>query len=270
LREMPDAELARLQMSAVSFTNEIGCDKAKLTARRDARFINSTMMATLLGAAVSDGLEDGRVVSGVGGQYNFVAQAFELDGARSILSLKSTRGSGKGERSNLRWSYGHETIPRHLRDVFITEYGVADLRGKSDSHTIAAMLAIADSRFQPELLRAAKEARKIAANYEIPSAYRDNTPERIARALKPFVEEGLLLPFPLGSDLDETEQALAEPLEQLRAAGAVKLARLALKGLFSPRPDAKTVRLLERMGLSQPATLEDRLYRALLCGALHA
>ena len=65
-------------------------------ARVDARFVNNAMMATLLGAVVSDGLEDGRVVSGVGGQYNFVAQAFALRGARSILALEATRRTAQG------------------------------------------------------------------------------------------------------------------------------------------------------------------------------
>ena len=79
LREMKEEDRARICMMPVSFTNEIFGDEAnKRAARVDARFVNSTMMVTLLGAAVSDGLEDGQVVSGVGGQYNFVAQAFAL------------------------------------------------------------------------------------------------------------------------------------------------------------------------------------------------
>ena len=48
------------------------------------------MMATALGDAVSDGLEDGRIVSGVGGQYNFVAMAHALDDARSVLMFRVT------------------------------------------------------------------------------------------------------------------------------------------------------------------------------------
>ncbi|MDB5549314.1 MAG: acetyl-CoA hydrolase, partial [Tardiphaga sp.] len=90
LREMPQAALARIQMMPVSFTNELyGDEEQKRAARVDARFVNTTMMATLMGAAISDGLDDGQVVSGVGGQYNFVAQAFALRGARSILTLDS-------------------------------------------------------------------------------------------------------------------------------------------------------------------------------------
>src|SRR5581483_9515646 len=127
LREMTEEDRGRIRMMPVSFTNEIFGDEAgKRTARLDARFVNSTMMATLLGAAVSDGLDDGQVVSGVGGQYNFVAQAFALEGARSILALESTRQARGKAQSNIRWAYGHETIPRHLRDVFVTEYGIAD------------------------------------------------------------------------------------------------------------------------------------------------
>src|SRR5262249_52031020 len=149
-------QLKGIQMMPVSFTNEIFDDAAaKRRARVDARFVNNALMATLLGAVVSDALEDGQVVSGVGGQYNFVAQAFALQGARSILALESTRPSGAKMLSNIRWSYGHTTIPRHLRDIVVTEYGVADLRGKSDSEVIAAMLAVTDSRFQPELMRQA-------------------------------------------------------------------------------------------------------------------
>src|SRR6202000_963693 len=177
LGEMGPEQIKRVCMMPVSSTNELyGDEERKRAARIDARFVNNTMMATLLGAAVSDGLDDGQVVSGVGGQYNFVAQAFALSGARSLLALEATRQSGGKTQSNIRWAYGHETIPRHLRDVFITEYGVADVRGKSDADVIAAMLAIADSRFQDELARAARDAGKLAKSYEIPREYRDNTP----------------------------------------------------------------------------------------------
>jgi len=163
LCDMTPDQIARIGMMPVSFTNELyGDELAKRRARIDARFVNNAMMATLMGAAISDGLEDGQVVSGVGGQYNFVAQAFALEGARSILTLEATRPAGSGTQSNIRWSYGHETIPRHLRDVIVTEYGVADLRGKSDAEVIAAMLAVTDSRFQDGLMRQAKDAGKLA------------------------------------------------------------------------------------------------------------
>lgn len=267
LREMPQQALGRIQMKAVSFTNEILEDtEAKRRGRIDARFVNSVMMATLLGAAVSDGLDDGRIVSGVGGQYNFVAQAFALAGARSILTLEASRGAGSKAASNIRWSYAHQTIPRHLRDVFVTEYGVADVRGKSDADVAAAMLAISDSRFQGELIREAKDAGKLAADYEIPAAHRENYPERIVEALKPAREQGLLPSFPFGSDFTDVEQELIPALQKLREASTspLELARLAARGLFGPANEAA----LARLGLDKPQSLSDRVYRVLVRAAL--
>jgi hypothetical protein len=270
LREMPPEQIARIQMMPVSFTNEIfGDEVAKRRARVDARFVNNTMMATLMGAAVSDGLEDGQVVSGVGGQYNFVAQAFALQGARSVLALEATRPAGAKTLSNIRWNYGHTTIPRHLRDVFVTEYGVADVKGKSDAETIAAMLAVTDSRFQTELAKIAKDAGKLPKAFEIPAAHRENFPERIVAALKPARDAGLLPSFPFGSDFTEVEQRLIPALQVLQE---VQRTPLRLPGLLwqgsAHTPDAADSQCLARLGLDAPATLAERAYRALVSAAL--
>ena len=143
----------------------------RVAQRSHARFVNTTMMLTTLGAAVSDGLADGRVVSGVGGQYNFVTMAHALPGARSVLCARSTRRKDGKLGSNIVTSYGHTTIPRHLRDIAVTEYGIADLRGRTDAECVAAMLNIADSRFQDALLAEAKRANKIDAGYRVPEQH---------------------------------------------------------------------------------------------------
>src|SRR6267154_6296016 len=270
LREMTPAQLARIQMMPVSFTNELyGDEDLKRRARVDARFVNNTMMATLTGAAISDGLENGQVVSGVGGQYNFVAQAFALRGARSILTVEATRQAGAKAQSNIRWAYGHQTIPRHLRDIFVTEYGVADVRGKSDADVIAAMLGIADSRFQPELARQAKDAGKLPKSFEIPAVHRENHPERIADALRPAREAGLLPQFPFGSDFTDTEQRLIPALQFLQDArrSPQRLPGLLWQG-FTRAPDAADEECLERLSLGRPATWSERTYRALVSAAL--
>jgi acyl-CoA hydrolase len=44
-------------------------------------------------------------------------------------------------------------IPRHLRDIVVTEYGVADLRGATDEECIKALICISDGRFQQKLLK---------------------------------------------------------------------------------------------------------------------
>lgn len=271
LREMDEGKRAKLQMKAVSFVNQLyGDEAAKRKARVKARFVNNGMMATLLGAVVSDGLDTGLVVSGVGGQYNFVAQAFALEDARSIICVNATRGYGTKTLSNIRWSYGHLTIPRHLRDIVVTEYGIADLRGKSDEDTIAAMLSVTDSRFQDELMREAKANAKLPKHYEIPAVFRDNNPERVATALKPAKDRGLLPDFPFGSDFTEVERRLIPALQVLRqkSAAPASLVPLALRGLFA-KQNKETDEAIERMGLVKAASLKDKLYRVLLRGALN-
>ncbi len=129
LREMNIAEREQICMTGISYVNELyGDEEIKRLQRKSARFVNTGLFVTLTGAVASDGLEDGRVLSGVGGQYNFVAMAHELEDGRSIMMIRSTKEEDGKLSSNTRWSYGHITIPRHLRDLVVTEYGIADLR----------------------------------------------------------------------------------------------------------------------------------------------
>ncbi len=274
LRAMPDAERALFRMMPVSFTNELlgpGWE-AKIAQRRDARFINSAMMATLGGAVVSDGLADGRVVSGVGGQYNFVAQAHALPGGRSIIAVRATRASDGRVESNIRWNYGHVTIPRHLRDVVLTEYGIADIRGRSDAEVAAAMLAIADSRFQPSLLAEAQRAGKLPPSFRIADAHRANLPERLERALAPHRAAGRFASLPFGTDLSPEEIRLGGALRRLKARSATLGGKLGIgAALLRPLPrDAKSQELFARMGLGRPTSLRERWYRRLVAAALRS
>lgn len=272
LRAMPDEERALFRMMPVSFTNELlGPDWAAKTAqRRDARFVNSAMMATLGGALVSDGLADGRVVSGVGGQFNFVAQAHELPGGRSIIAVRATRAGGGALASNVRFNYGHQTVPRHLRDMVVTEYGIADLRGRSDAEVAAAMLAIADSRFQPALLGEAQRAGKLPASYRIPDAHRNNLPQALEAALVPHRAAGRFTALPYGTDLSPEELALGKALRTLKARSAKMAGRLGIgASLLRPLPrDAGSLALFDRMGLARPRGPRERLYRRLVAAAL--
>ncbi|KAA5804051.1 acetyl-CoA hydrolase [Alkalicaulis satelles] len=270
LNALSAGERALFPMAPVSQINQLyGGEALRRAQRQGARFINNAIMATLMGAAVSDQLEDGRVISGVGGQYNFVAQAHELDGARSILMVRATRTKDGEVRSNIVWNYGHVTIPRHLRDIIVTEYGVADLRGQCDRDVIAAMLNIADSRFQPGLLAQAKKAGKIEPDYEIPAGYRNNRPERIEEALAPARKTGALKPFPFGSEFTDEEIRLAKALRQLQARTRSPLRNAAwLAGALLRKPRANHASALARMGLAEPGKLRDRAYARLLSAVL--
>ena len=259
-----------LSMTRVSDINQLYGGREALDAlqRRDARFFNTCMMATVLGAATSDALENGQVVSGVGGQYNFVAMAHALHGGRSILMLRSWREKHGEVASNILWNYGHTTIPRHLRDIYVTEYGSADLRGKSDEDCIIAMLAISDARFIDALAARAKANGKLRRDFAIPDRWRRNTPAYLAQTLAPH--RARFPPFPFGSDFSAEELALLPALQRLQRISTSKraLAAFLLSSLWKARRRPGDEPLLQRLALAAPQTLRERLLRRLVIAAL--
>ncbi|QVM88541.1 acetyl-CoA hydrolase/transferase family protein [Pseudomonas lalucatii] len=269
LRDMDATRRGRFAMTGIGFVNQLyGEEALKRLQRRDARFINSAFAMTLLGAGVADQLEDGRVLSGVGGQHDFVTQAQALDGARSILLLRSWRESAGRLSSNILWSYGHVTIARHLRDLVVTEYGIADLRGRTDAEVIEALLNISDSRFQPELIEQAQRAGKLPRDFRLDPRFLDNRPERLqaVQARHP----SLFDEYPLGSDFGREERDLLRALNWLKGrfklSEALELGRAALE---APPPD-DFARHLARMGLAAPDGWREELYQRLVLAGLHA
>ncbi|MBJ2258826.1 acetyl-CoA hydrolase/transferase family protein [Pseudomonas psychrophila] len=269
LRDLPLSKRREFNMTAISYINELyGQEDLKRLQRRDARFVNSAFTATLLGAAVADQLEDGRVLSGVGGQYNFVAQGHALHDARSVIMLRSWRESGGDVSSNIVWEYGHCTIPRHLRDIVVTEYGIADLRGKTDRKVIEALLNITDSRFQTELIAQAQQIGKLPKDFCLDPRFADNSPQRLqaiaARHSHLFPE------YPLGSDFSVQEQDLLRALNWLKSKFKLtQIYQLGKATLDAPSPQAFPEHL-ERMHLAEPDGLREELYQRLLLAGLHA
>ena len=118
LRAMNPDQRAKIAMMPVSFTNALyGDEPAKRNARTQARFVNGAMQVSLLGDVMSDAAKPGQVVSGVGGQFNFIEQAFALKDGRAILTLPATRHSGGAVTSNIIWQLPLTTVPRHMRTV---------------------------------------------------------------------------------------------------------------------------------------------------------
>ena len=267
LNGLDERERPRFRMHGVGRINQLygGSEALEIEQRRHARFVNTCMMMTATGAAVSDGLADYQVVSGVGGQYNFVAMAHAMDDGRSVLMLRATRESSGGESSNVVWEYPHNTIPRHLRDLVVTEYGVADLRGRTDEECIKAMIAIADARFQDELAARARDAGKLDPDWRIPDRARGNTPEALEARFAPFEQQGLFPRYPFGSDFTDVEQRLIPALQGLKklSASKTRLLAAAWRGRPADHPEE-----LARLGLDAPAGLRERLYARLVAAAL--
>ena len=269
LREVPHSKRSEFNMTAISFINELyGQEALKRLQRRNGRFVNSAFTMTLLGAGVADQLQDGRVLSGVGGQYNFVAQAHALHDARSVIILRSWRESGGEVSSNIVWEYGHCTIPRHLRDIVITEYGIADLRGKTDRKVIEALLNITDSRFQTALIEQAQHIGKLPKDFCLDPRFANNSPERLhaiaARHPHLFPE------YPLGCDFSAQEQDLLRALNWLKSKFKLtQIYELGKATLDAPAPHAFPEHLA-RMQLAKPTGLREELYQRLLLAGLQA
>ena len=270
LKQLPEAEKRGLGMTRISHINELygGNETVERLQRRDARFFNTCMMMTVLGAATSDALANNKVISGVGGQYNFVAMAHALRGGRSVLMFRALREQNGRQLSNVLWNYGHTTIPRHLRDIAISEYGIADLRGATDQQCIEMMLTLCDSRFQENLLHQAKNELKLDRNFHLPADTAINTAEHLQNLLQPFQVE-LLPEYPLGCDFTVVELRIAKALLWLKARSATRLgkARLVFNALQSrATPDREA---LARMDYVAAHSLLDKINAKVLAFALH-
>lgn len=271
LNDMSEEERKNFGMSGVDKVNQLyGGEELRALQRKDGRFVNAGMIATLLGSSAADQLDDGRVVSGIGGQYNFNAMAHALPDGRFILMIKSTKGSGKTLKSNIVFRYGHTSISKHNRDIIVTEYGIADVRDLPETQVIQKMLQVADSRFQQKLMDEAKKAGKLVQDYEIPAEYRNNYPERLLELLKPYQEQGYFKPFPFGTDLTDDDIALGGSLKAMKALGQgapLKMVTGLLSELVKPIPKSAQ-RHLDRMKLSKPSSMKEKIYRKMVVFAL--
>ncbi len=267
LNGLDEHQRPRFRMHGVGRINQLygGQEALEIEQRRHARFVNTCMMMTLTGAAVSDGLADYQVVSGVGGQYNFVAMAHAMDDGRSVLMLRATRNSGGELQSNIVWQYPHVTIPRHLRDLVVTEYGAVDLRGRTDEECIQAMISIADTRFQDELIGQACAAGKLDPDWRLPEQFRNNTPQALAERLAPLIAAGRFPDAPFGTDFTPVELRLIPALRSLKKLGQSRFALI--RAALSGRP-ADCREALARLGLDAPRGITEKLYARLVAAAL--
>ncbi len=147
----------------------------------------------------------------------------------------------------------------------VTEYGIADLRGKTDAAVIEALLNISDSRFQQGLIEQAQSVGKLPKDFCLDLRCSDNSPERLqaiqARHPNLFPE------YPLGCDFSEVERDVLRALNWLKS--KFKLAEILELGKAAlDAPEASMYpEHLERMQLTNPEGLkEDLLQRLLLTG----
>jgi len=270
LNEMSEEERMQFGMSGVHKVNQLyGDEELRALQRKDGRFVNAGMMVNALGAITSDQLEDGRVVSGIGGQYNFVSMAHALPDGRLIMMVRSTRNEKGKVKSNIMYNYGHCSIPKHLRDIIVTEYGIADVRGKPDSKIIEEILKVTDSRFQDDLIKEAKLNGKLAPDFELAPEYRQNNPQKLDAMLKPFQADGHFVAFPFGTDFTAEEIAIGGSLKNLTAKKKPAIIKGLIAEMFrSVPPHAEPY--LKRMQLDKPANRKEKIMQKVVLSAMRA
>ncbi len=119
--------------------------------------INSAIEVDLTGQVCADSIGP-KLYSGVGGQLDFIYGASRSEGGVPIIALPSTAKGGEVSRivPMLKPGAGVVTTRNHVHYV-VTEYGVADLYGKTIRQRAQALIRIAHPKFRDELTRAAKE-----------------------------------------------------------------------------------------------------------------
>lgn len=137
-----------LVMKESSFVN----DTAVIRQNPKVVAINSALEVDLTGQVCADSLGT-KMYSGVGGQMDFVRGATLSQGGKAIIALASTSNKGHNRIVPfLKQGAGVVTTRAHVQYI-VTEYGIADLYGKSLKQRAEAMAGIAHPNFREEILK---------------------------------------------------------------------------------------------------------------------
>jgi 4-hydroxybutyrate CoA-transferase len=119
--------------------------------------INGSIEVDLTGQIVSESVGN-LMRSGTGGQLDFVIGSFWSKGGRAINLVPATTLNDTVSRIVPYLSHGARvTVPRHYTGYIVTEYGIADLYGRSEPERAEELIRIAHPKFREELEKAGRE-----------------------------------------------------------------------------------------------------------------
>jgi acetyl-CoA hydrolase len=147
-----------IEMHPVTFTN----DPSAIAQNDRMVAINSAIEVDLTGQVCADSIGP-KLYSGVGGQLDFIYGASRSKGGVPIIALPSTTTTRDGKVISrivtmLKHGAGVVTSRNHVRYI-VTEYGVADLYGRSIRKRAEALIGIAHPDFRESMKREAAELR---------------------------------------------------------------------------------------------------------------
>jgi acyl-CoA hydrolase len=148
-------ENTAVELHAVRYVN----DPRIIANENDFVSINATLTVDFLGQCASETI-GGRYYSSSGGQNDFARGAMYSNGGQGFVVLHSTTSSGASRIVPQLAAGDVVTTPKNTVDKIVTEYGIAELRGKSIKERAEALIAIAHPDHRDELTAAAE-----AVNY---------------------------------------------------------------------------------------------------------
>lgn len=126
-------------------------DTAIIRKNPNVMAINSALQVDISGQICADSLGT-KIYSGVGGQMDFIRGAGLSEGGRSVIALPSTAAGGKVSRISTVLSPGAGVVTTRAHVHYIvTEYGAANLRGRSLRERARALIDIAHPNFREQL-----------------------------------------------------------------------------------------------------------------------
>jgi len=144
-------ENTAIELHAVRYVN----DPRIIANENNFVSINATLTVDFLGQCASETI-GGQYYSSSGGQNDFARGAMYSDGGQGFVVLHSTTSHGDSRIVPQLAAGDVVTTPKNTIDKIVTEYGVADLRGKSIRERSAALIAVAHPDHRDELTAAAE------------------------------------------------------------------------------------------------------------------
>ena len=147
-----------IQLMPVDYTNNVGV----IAQNDNVVAINSAIEVDLMGQVVADSVGN-KMFLGVGGQQDFLRGAEQSKNGKPIIALPSTAKNDTISRIVAGLKPGTPvTTTRNEVHYVVTEYGIADLFGKSISERSEALIAIAHPKFRDQLREEFKQYQKDA------------------------------------------------------------------------------------------------------------
>jgi len=139
-------------MKDVAWTN----DPFRIRENPRVMAINSAVEVDLTGQVCADSVGE-RIISGVGGQHDFMYGGALSEGGKTFIAIPSTTPKGESKIKALLTPGAGVVTTRHMVQHVVTEYGVAHLRGRNLAERARALISVAHPSVREELEKAACE-----------------------------------------------------------------------------------------------------------------